>query len=55
MNARICINNVPVTWEEVRLFDLYHRYLKGLVERSALLTIINMIILIELNIYMIKL
>ena len=35
MSDGICINNVPVTWEESRLFDLYCRYLKGLAERSA--------------------
>ena len=35
MDNGICINNVPVTWEESRLFDLYRRYLRGLSERSA--------------------
>lgn len=35
MSDGICINNVPVTWEESRLFDLYRRYLNGMAERSA--------------------
>lgn len=35
MSSGICINNVPVIWEESRLFDLYCRYLRGLAERSA--------------------
>lgn len=35
MSNGICINNVPVTWEESRLFDIYRRYLNGLAERSV--------------------
>lgn len=35
MDNEICINNVPITWEESRLFDLYRRYLRGMSERSA--------------------
>ena len=31
----ICINNVPVTWEESRLFSLYRQYLNGMAKRSA--------------------
>ena len=35
MSSGICINNVFVTWEDSKLFDLYCRYLEGSVERSA--------------------
>ena len=35
MNEGICINNVPVTWEESRLFDLYRAYLRNMADRNA--------------------
>lgn len=35
MNEGICVNNVPVTWEESRLFDLYRAYLRNMADRNA--------------------